>query len=80
MFVKSFLLLVKTLQLFRRTPQRETSIAKQWRLQKIVNIVHWDPLNMEKSWFHWTFELMAKKPHIPQSLKSLIEDILSRWS
>ena len=38
------------------------------------------PLNMEKSWFHWTFELMGKKPHIPQSLKSLIEVILGRWS
>ena len=48
-------------------------------IAKIVNIVYWDPLNMEKSWFHWIFELMAKKPHIPQSLKSLIEVILANY-
>ena len=35
-------------------------------------------LTWKNSWFHWTFELMAKKPHIPQSLKSLIEAILGR--
>ena len=44
-------------------------------IAKIVNIVHWDPLNMEKSWFHWTFELMAKKPHILQSQPSSVKNL-----
>ena len=54
--VKSFLLLMKTLQLFRRRPQRETLIVKQWRFQKqpiLHTSLYWDPLNMEKSWFHY---------------------------
>ena len=54
--VKSFLLLTKMLQLFRRRPQRETLIVKQWRLQKqriLHTSLYWDPLNMEKSWFHY---------------------------
>ena len=49
-------------------------IAKQWRLQKQPNIVHWDPLNMEKSWFHWTFEINCQEPSHPSVFKTFNYD------
>ncbi|CAH3027641.1 unnamed protein product [Porites evermanni] len=71
MVVKSFLLLAKTLQLFRRTPQTETPIVKQWRLQKQPILHTGTP---------WTFQINCQEASIPQSLRSLIEIILGRWS
>ena len=76
------LALAETLQLFRRTPQRETPIVKQWRLQKQPILHTRTPLTWTKIKVGFTdhFKLTVKKPHIPQSLRSLIEIILGRWN
>ena len=46
-------------------------------IAKTANIIRRDLLNMEKSKFHGTFEENCQEASIPQSLRSLIEMIMS---
>ena len=72
MVVKSFLLLAKTLQFFRRTRAKDWNTdSEAMEIAKAANFADWDSLDIQ---------INCQEACIPQSLRSLIEIILGRWS